>query len=101
MLDTPSSAQRRYFELLRKQTPAQKLRTVTQLDSGLRRLVLAGIRERHPDATPGEVSEKQWRDVLGVIRHAASALDDEYLDRWAPHLAVADLLRRARQEANT
>jgi hypothetical protein len=28
------------------------------------------------------------------------ALDDAYLDRWADHLGVADLLARARRDAD-
>ena len=43
----------------------------------------------------GEVSERQWRDVLGVIGVQADALDFEYLRRMAKELTVADLLERA------
>jgi len=43
-----------------------------------------------------EVSERQWRDVLGMLRQGQGRLDDAYLDRWAPLLTVADLLQRAR-----
>ncbi len=45
------------------------------------------------------VSERQWRDVLGVLRVQAGRLDEEYLRRWAPGLGVADLLARALVEA--
>lgn len=44
----------------------------------------------------GEVSERQWRDVVAVLHISASALDDAYLDLWAERLAIADLLGRAR-----
>lgn len=47
----------------------------------------------------GEVSERQWKDVLGILRVQASRLDVAYLDRWAPTLGVADLLASARSEA--
>ena len=47
----------------------------------------------------GEVSDRQWSDVLGVLRVQAGRLDAGYLDRWAKDLGVADLLARARQEA--
>ena len=49
----------------------------------------------------GGVSERQWSDVLGVLRVQRDALDREYLDRWASVLEVADLLTRARVEART
>jgi hypothetical protein len=46
----------------------------------------------------GEVSERQWTDVLGVLR-ACRALDEAYLRRGAAELGVADLLERARADA--
>jgi hypothetical protein len=42
-----------------------------------------------------EVSERQWRDVLGILRVAGQGLDGSYLSRWAGELGVADLLDRA------
>jgi len=47
----------------------------------------------------GEVSERQWRDVLGVLRVRGDSLDQARLDTWALRLGVADLLERARREA--
>ena len=43
----------------------------------------------------GEVSDRQWRDILGVIKTQAGALDRDYLQEWAKELKVADLLERA------
>jgi hypothetical protein len=48
----------------------------------------------------GEVSERQWTDIVGVLRARAVELDVGYLERWAGALAVRDLLDRARSEAN-
>ena len=48
----------------------------------------------------GRVSDRQWRDVLGVLRLRGPSLDHEYLDRWARALRVVDLLERARREAS-
>ena len=42
----------------------------------------------------GEVSERQWWDVIGVLRVETGA-DREYLRRWAAELGVGDLLERA------
>jgi hypothetical protein len=43
----------------------------------------------------GEVSERQWRDVLGIFKVQADNLDMEYLRRWANELDVTDLLEKA------
>ena len=47
----------------------------------------------------GETSERQWLDVLNVLRVQAGRLDEAYLDQWAVELGVADLLARVRQQA--
>jgi hypothetical protein len=46
-----------------------------------------------------EVSERQWRDVLGILRVAGQSLDGSYLSMWAGELGIADLLDRALREA--
>jgi hypothetical protein len=47
----------------------------------------------------GGVSERQWGDLVGVLRVQGSALDLEYMRRWAAILGVGDLLERALREA--
>jgi hypothetical protein len=47
----------------------------------------------------GETSERQWTDVIGVMKIQANHLDWDYLQRWAPELGITDLLNRARREA--
>jgi len=47
----------------------------------------------------GGVSDRQWCDLLGVLKVQAGALDRAYLIRWAGELGVADLLRRALNES--
>ena len=48
-----------------------------------------------------EISDRQWGDILGVFKVQGSLLDDEYLDRWAAALDVADLLARARSQGSS
>ena len=45
-----------------------------------------------------QISDRQWGDIVGVLKVQGDALDHEYLDRWAPVLDVAALLLRARKE---
>jgi hypothetical protein len=47
----------------------------------------------------GEVSERQWTDVLGVLKVQSKSLDRAYLRRWAVQLGVADLLKRSLEDA--
>lgn len=47
----------------------------------------------------GEVSDRQWRDILGVLKTRAGELDLAYLRQWAGELTISDLLERALQEA--
>ena len=43
----------------------------------------------------GGVSDRQWRDILGIIRVQGPRLDHDYLLRNAPVLGVSASLRRA------
>jgi len=47
----------------------------------------------------GEVSDRQWRDVLGVLKVQGDRLDRDYLHRMAAELRVSDLLSRAFEQA--
>lgn len=47
----------------------------------------------------GEVSDQQWRDILGVLKLQRENLDLEYLRLWAAQLSVSDLLIDALADA--
>ena len=47
----------------------------------------------------GNVSEQQWRDVLGVLKVQGDLLDMEYLRHWAAALGLTDLLEEAFRDA--
>ena len=47
----------------------------------------------------GEVSQRQWTDVMGVLQACAGDLDLPYLRRGGVELGVGDLLERALTEA--
>ena len=42
-----------------------------------------------------EASEKQWSDILGVIKVQSDNLDKDYLKYWAKQLEVSELLVKA------
>lgn len=43
----------------------------------------------------GEVSDRQWSDILGVVRVQRASLDLDHIRRWAAELGVTDLFERA------
>jgi len=46
----------------------------------------------------GQVSTRQWNDILGILKRQGASLDLTYLDRWSVALGVSDLLERALME---
>jgi hypothetical protein len=49
----------------------------------------------------GEVSDRQWRDVLNVMRIQGAQLDRPYLRVWAHELGVAGLSEEALDESDS
>jgi hypothetical protein len=47
----------------------------------------------------GGGSDRQWRDVLAIIRVQGTRLDRDYLHQYASAVDVSDLLGRALDEA--
>jgi hypothetical protein len=45
------------------------------------------------------VSDRQWNDILGVLKVQGKRLDFGYLKEWAPRIGVEDLLRQACEDA--
>lgn len=76
---------------------------------------IEGIERPLPFATPedivlhklrwfrsgGEVSERQWLDVLGVLKIQRGQLALDYMSHWAGEIGVADLLATALREAGS
>ncbi len=46
-----------------------------------------------------KVSERQWSDVIGVLKVRKGLLDLDYLLKWAAELHVRDLLEKALKES--
>lgn len=46
----------------------------------------------------GEVSDRQWQDVLAVLRMQGERLDRPYMQQWAAELGISDLLAKALAE---
>ncbi len=49
----------------------------------------------------GEVSDQQWRDILGVLIIKQDQLDHLYMQQMADQMNTADLLERALDEARS
>jgi len=126
--DTHPEAEAVLIRLLREAPPWRKLAMVWQMNAAVKTMMLSGLRERFPKETPemlqrrlaelllgeelaqkvygplsedlgNEISDRQWRDILGVLKVQAGRLDMDYLRKWAAELQVADLLQRALKES--
>jgi|SRR5579863_875154 len=49
----------------------------------------------------GEISERQWRDISGVLKQQQDRLDAGYLADWVERLQVRDLWERIRDEVES
>lgn len=67
--------------------PAARLQIATPEDTILQKLLWY--------RKGGGVSERQWNDILGVIKVQGKALDLDYLREWANRSGIEDLLAQA------
>jgi len=63
--DTAPEIERRQVEAWRRLTPGQKLSLVLRMSANVRQLALAGVRRRHPDASPREQHLRLAQVLLG------------------------------------
>lgn len=47
----------------------------------------------------GGVSDKQWRDIISILRVSRDQIDPTYLSDWSARLSCEDLLARAEKDA--
>jgi hypothetical protein len=88
--------------------------TVQELSRRVEHAVAPGSNEKAYFASPedtvlqkldwyqkgGGISDRQWADVIGVIKVQGPALDLRYVREWAPRLGIGGLLERALAEAD-
>jgi hypothetical protein len=72
--------------------PEIRVRVKTVEDTVLRKLLW--YREG------GGQSDRQWSDVVGMLRVCRATIDRGYLQQWADELQLSELLARAEQESN-
>ena len=63
--DTSAAAHARYLEALRRLTPEERLAAAAAMSEDVRRLVEAGVRSRHPEYGPDEVTAAVAGILLG------------------------------------
>ncbi len=91
--DTPLARQ----EMARRQTlpipgePGSHLQVASPEDTILQKLLWY--------RKGGGVSERQWNDILGVVKVQGRALDLDYLKEWAKRSGIEDLLTRVFADA--
>ncbi|NER36754.1 MAG: hypothetical protein F6J93_22690 [Oscillatoria sp. SIO1A7] len=74
-----------------RQDPERSLFLPTAEDIILQKLILYRLGR--------EISDRQWRDILGVLKLQGNTLDFDYLWQWAEELNLLELLNRALGES--
>ncbi len=61
--DTDPRIEKIQIEMLRQLSPARKMRMVSQMNHTVRTFVMAGLKRRHPEASP----ERLRRILAGIL----------------------------------
>ena len=110
------------FNLLHQQTmfkvdifiPKKRAFDLAQLDHRVEKLLSAELDRKAWILSPEDIilakldwynsgdraSERQWRDVLGVIKSQRANLDRGYLSKMASLMGISDLIEKAMTEAS-
>jgi hypothetical protein len=80
-LDTHAEAEHLQIAIWHRMTPQQKLELVAGASRAVRELALAGLRQRHPDASSRELT----------LRYACLTLEPELARAAYPEMATLDL----------
>jgi len=72
-LDTSVEARRVQVAIWRSMSPAEKAAVVDRLSAEVRALALAGIRQRHPEAT-----DPEQQRYLAVLLHGPEVVEEAF-----------------------
>jgi hypothetical protein len=81
-LDTSPEIERLLIDAWRQMSPADKAATITALTRAAYALTWAGVRQRHPGATPRELFLRTAIVVLGPELASAAYQDARALVSW-------------------
>lgn len=86
--DTTPEAEAVLINLLRKAEPWRKLRMVEQLNTQMKMLMLAGLRQRHPQADDNELRRRMADLLLGTDLAERVYGPSHYVAYANRHLAI-------------
>jgi hypothetical protein len=46
-----------------------------------------------------KLSDRQWKDIIGILKTRGNELDIEYLQKWAKELKITDLVEKALKDS--